>query len=134
MTKFFVENAFNMMWVSVLDAPSKISKKKMMCVVAEAILRAVQTPKVRAWSIPLYATHVNGVNLLPRINGSAFDMFPDETPRRPLVTDCVLIHFTVHDTFDAKPLYDRVMCIPLDIGESRSKLEKLVESVRPFTV
>lgn len=130
-----VENAFDMTWISVLDAPKKISKKKLMCVVAEAVLRAVQTPQVRAWSVPLYAIHVNGVDHMPRINGSSFDMFPDDTRRRPLVTDCVLIHFTVYDTFDAKPLYDRTMCMPLDIGESiRTKLETLVESVRPFTV
>ena len=135
MAKVSVENAFDMVWVSVLEAPSKISKRKLMCVVAEAVLRAVQTPKVRAWSIPLYATHVNGVDHLPRINGWSFDMFPDETPRRPLVPGCVLIHFTVYDTCDVKPLYDRTMCMPLDIGEStRSKLETLVESVRPFTV
>lgn len=61
-----VENAFDMTWISVLDAPKKISKKKLMCVVAEAVLRAVQTPQVRAWSVPLYATHVNGVDHMPR--------------------------------------------------------------------
>jgi hypothetical protein len=125
MAKISVENAF----LSVLDAHPKISKRKLMCVVAEAVLRAVQMPKVRAWSVPIYVTHVNGLDLMPR-NGSLFDMFPDDTPRRPLVTDCVLVHFTVYDSFEAKPLYDRTICMPLDIGVSnRIKLETIVRSV-----